>query len=440
MKLETRWAFSPIFVSSVATGFSILATFFPVQSYSSLVSERSAMFLSVPVLALIVLCWVGFVFGAGVSADVLGRGRPNHCTPHNVVDFGFKSSTSVVLISATLLSFFLAAFLIWSVGYHELAAALSGKGGGNQLRTELAERLSSAKLGWIPIFVGALVWTGYSRILSLPTKSPALIVLFGLSFLAALVACTLTLARTPVVILLLATFACSIMRDQQRHGLSFAKLVFVMLVGALFLLVSFALFEYIRHGSGTTDAIYSILANFVGYVVAPYNRLAALLAGDLRLPFSGEGNYTFRWLIDGLYYAQLYDNVRDVLGVEWIRPGLENWHNQFQAVGNAGLNESYIWTTVFGEVYADFGWASPLIFAVYGALSQCSYVLFRRASTLGIVIFPYILYTLLMWPAGFYVANRNILLLGLVVLVVKGLETSCVVQLRWQFPIFKRTI
>src|SRR5258707_427502 len=120
---------------------------------------------------------------------------------------------------------------------------------------------------------------------------------------------------------------------------------FAAAIGALF--VSFSMLR----GSAGPDAL---VGDILGYTIAAYNRLAAVLDGRLRYPFSGKGLYLSGFVAFNNTFNKIF-HVNQLFS--W--PDFDTvWRSEFSAVSSAGLNARLIWSGTFGYAFSDLKWAS----------------------------------------------------------------------------------
>lgn len=107
----------------------------------------------------------------------------------------------------------------------------------------------------------------------------------------------------------------------------------------------------------------------VGYFISEFNRLALILDGKLRLPGAGEQAYAFY----NVLYPPFSSRIELLNFGNWLgftAPGEQSvWSSSFNSVKVAKLDENFNWFTIYGSVYSDLGWLSPIWFLGYGILS-----------------------------------------------------------------------
>jgi hypothetical protein len=76
---------------------------------------------------------------------------------------------------------------------------------------------------------------------------------------------------------------------------------------------------------------------------------------------------------------------------------LELWNSEFQAPQLAGLRNDLIWSGVFGYLFSDFGWASPLVLLGYGTIYGLIWRSAKLGRTFGLTLYPWLAFTALCW-------------------------------------------
>jgi hypothetical protein len=153
-----------------------------------------------------------------------------------------------------------------------------------------------------------------------------------------------------------------------------------------------------------------LIGDILGYTIAAYNRLAAVLDGRLRYPFSGRGLYisgfvafnnTFNYIfhVNQLFSWPDFDTV---------------WRSEFEAVSSAGLNGRLIWSGAFGYAFSDLKWAAPLLIFIYGLVTGWAWRLLKLGKTAGIVLYPWCAFCVLFWFGTNYLLDPRAVVLFLV--------------------------
>jgi len=185
-----------------------------------------------------------------------------------------------------------------------------------------------------------------------------------------------------------------------RSGVTIAVCIFLLFLG----------FSFLRGTASWDDQVYA----FLGYTVASYNRLAAVVNGDLHYPFAGRGIYLSGFVAHShiLPFSSLM-NSPDPLDV---------WTSEFDAVSRAGLDSRLIWSGAFGYIFSDLGWFSvPFVFG-YGMLYGVVWNWMKQGKVLGIVLYPCFGFCTLFWIGSNYLLDQPLEVLSVVAIVLSIYE------------------
>ena len=137
-----------------------------------------------------------------------------------------------------------------------------------------------------------------------------------------------------------------------------------------------------------------LVISLLGYTVASYNRLAALVDGTMHYKFEHSGVYLIPFLENSGTINKIFPfNV--IFG--WPPLFRDLWRSEFVSVAMAGLNPTYIWSGSFGYIYSDLGWWAPVYLLFLGAFAGLAWSSFRRGETFGIVCYPWVAFSILFW-------------------------------------------
>jgi hypothetical protein len=164
-----------------------------------------------------------------------------------------------------------------------------------------------------------------------------------------------------------------------RHSTAFAALIVLL----------FLAFSMLRGSVGGER----LASEMVGYTISSYNRLAAILNGRLRYPFSGRGLYLSAFVA----FNDTFNKVFHVSRI-FAWPDFDTvWQSEFAAVSGAGLNGFMIWSGSFGYIFSDLGWFSPLLLFVYGLMTGTVWRWLKLDRTLGVILYPWFAFCILFW-------------------------------------------
>lgn len=165
------------------------------------------------------------------------------------------------------------------------------------------------------------------------------------------------------------------------------------------------LFRYFAAFMICTSAIFVLLAmvrghdldgavsDFMGYTVASYNRMAAVVHGRIRYVYRGQGTY----LITCLAFNNLLNKVIPLADFFKWPDFYDWWQSEFTTTWNAGLDGNYIWSGAFGYMFADLGWLTPFWLFGEGALFGWLWRNLKLGRTSGIFLYPWAAFSILFW-------------------------------------------
>lgn len=244
-----------------------------------------------------------------------------------------------------------------------------------------------------PMLIAILIWFLYRYMQMrrfLRRSSKRLLcsaLLFGIALSVAL--SVVKLARYELMPLILQIFMVLGAFILLHRGKAAIRFTLQVLAAAGIVVGAFVLFSQLRDADGTGSSIASIL----GYSVSSFNRLQSVLDGSLQHTYAGTGVYGLRFLA----HIPLLHNIVDVGAIMGMPDETVAWRQEFVDIGSAGLNPGLIWVTAPGYLYVDFGLFSLAIIFLMGLLWQMSWSGFRRARAVGIVMYPFISTTIVLW-------------------------------------------
>lgn len=343
------------------------------------------MFLDSTSILFYTLCVLAFLLGVW-TARHLSRSTPR---PRSIRT-KFSSATFlmaplVVGIVATL------ATLVFLITYHPELIVLLLTQRGQEIKEMLAVDTPST-VNLAPVMLTATVWWAYWRSfdLDLP-RSRRRVLRFALTVSVILIILTSALMLSRDVLLMpICGLAISYLARRSLAGSVDFRFVFrTALIMALGITLLFFAFAFVRGSAGVDDQMHEL----VGYTIASYNRLTAVLHGDLRYPFTGRGAYLSSFVTSNNTFNRIIPFGR-YMG---LPDGMDGFGAAFSEVSRAGLDDHLVWVGAFGYIFLDLGWFSPLFLLFYGALSGIVWNWLKRGRVLGIVLYPCIAFCILFW-------------------------------------------
>jgi hypothetical protein len=383
---------SPYGISIFSTLVFLVAWVFPPPVYTGLMNEPDLMFLDAETLLFFLLCvagfWVGlllidFVFPSPALLE--SKSQPSH----------LKGLTLLLPLIITTAMTVLVGIQIFKNSPDALVLLLAQQA--DTLKVQQADQGATGPLGWASIMqISILWWTYWNLINSKPSRPrrfykrrllPWLIFFVGL--LVQIVLCIFKVSRADLMPVLAGVAVLYLLGKIRRKELGTAGLLRYCLLFSGAVISLFILLGMLRN---TTDLSVG-LGSFVGYTLASYNRLTAILHGTMHYPYAGHGVY----LSDFLAYNKAFNDLVPLKTTLGWPDFLELWNSEFQAPQRAGLRYDLIWSGVFGYLFSDFGWATPLILTGYGTIYGLVWRSVKSGSTVGIALYPWFAFTALCW-------------------------------------------
>jgi hypothetical protein len=360
----------------------------PPSVYRAFMHEPDLMFLDARIMLFYTLCVAAFLAGVWCFEGLFGRGR----TRLQKLEVHGSSARTLLLPLAVGIALSILSSVLLVTKNPTLLVLLTAQQGG-ELRGQDGSGLEfDGTLRSAVFFLIGVVWWVFwrSREVGLTRRQGHWVnagIWFGL--FTVFVSSSLTISRQPFVVAISGIAILYVLRKTIDGQLTWPFILkvtaIIVCAGALF----FFLVSWFRGGSlenGQFEAL-------VGYTIASYNRLAALLDGRLRYEFAGKGIYLSNFLL----FNNTFNRVVPV-GKLMDAPDYFNWWaSDFAAVGKAGLDGSMIYCGLFGDIFVEFGWFAPLYVLGYGLLYGFTWKKMREGSLFGILLYPYFAHLITFW-------------------------------------------
>jgi len=383
---------SPYGIAIVSTLGFLLAWTFPPKLYSDVIGEPDLMFLDATTLLYFLLCVGGFWVGL-ILIDFLFPSPPLlETSPRDSRMKGFS------LLFPLMLTTVMTAMLVvqmFKQSPNLLTLLLSQQG--NAAKLEQNQQAISGPLGWAAVMLTSILWWTYWMLINSRTAHPKRFrdrrffswFVFAIGFLVQIALCVVKVSRSEMMPLFGGLAVLYLLNKVRRKELSTVGLLRYVLVFSVAAITIFSLFSLLRGANDANDGISSLM----GYTVASYNRMTAVLNGTMRYPYGGSGIYLSNFLAYNNAFNALIP-IKNTLG--WPEY-LALWSADFQAPQLAGLNPVLIWSGAFGSLFSDFGWATPLILMAYGVIYGIFWRLIKANATVGLTLYPWLAFNSLFW-------------------------------------------
>lgn len=385
---------SPYGISVLSTLVFLIAWLFPPGLYSQLIHEPDLMFLDPETLLFFLLCVAGFWAGL-LLIDFLFPSPPLLESRYRISRL--KDMALILPLALTTVLTCAVAVELLRRTPNLIVLLLAQQG--SAVKNNLAD-VQLGILGWGPDLQQPLLWWTYWHLLASKHKEAKsrrsrrilLWAIFATGLFAQIAVSVLKVSRAGLMPLLGGLAVVYLMSRIARREIKTAGLIRSIVIIAAFVVLVFVSFSLMR---GNTDVSVA-MGGFVGYTLASYNRMAALLHGTMHYPYGGHGIYVFPVLNSNHLLNAIFPFNKIFKWPDYF----ELWHSEFVAPQLAGLNDYDIWSGAFGYLFSDCGWWTPLMLALYGAVYGLVWRLVKSGNTLGLTIYPWFAFCALAWFSG----------------------------------------
>lgn len=383
---------SPISLAMLSYGVFLVAWLFPPSIYSSILGEPDKMFGNMQLFVFFTLCVIAFV--AGVKAwDMLAPPRARSSS----IDEPLKSRVAFILLPLTALTL-MSAYSSWIIIRNNSLIMLL-------LISQQGEAIKEggAATGAIsvstPLLIG-VVWWAYWRHGDIRWKKGELIAVrcaIAVASCTVLVAAALAMSRSQLLTFSTGIAILIVLRRSGAVGSRRRDIAMLLGWSLISLVLLFLSFAFVRG----TQSSRELLGQLIGYTIASYNRLAAILDGSMRYPYAGRGTY----LSGALSFSHLINRIIPYSHMVGAPDYLDQWYSEFGAVDRAGLNGRLIWSGAFGYIFSDLGWFTPLLLALYGLFYGGVWSSVRQGRVFGLLLYPWCGFCVLFWVGSNYLLD-----------------------------------
>jgi oligosaccharide repeat unit polymerase len=407
---------SPYGLAAISYAFFLFACLIPPSIYTRYMHEPDLMFLDPATILFYSLCVASFV--AGVC--LVGWLFP--AVPFPECSVTTRYSPTIFLLTPLLLGIVLTAASTWHLvaSNPDIILWILTQQGGNLKGANAPEVDSTFTLA--PLLLVGSIWLVFWRTFDLRLRGwrrwlVTLVLFFAVLMVMAVA--TLTLSRNLLMLVVCGLAILYVVRKTASHQASFKFILGAGTVTAILVTLLFAAVSYLRGSESVDEQFYMLF----GYTVASYNRLAAIVNGNLHYPFAGHGVY----LSGFLSFSHLFNQIVPLGN----RPGFQDvWSSEFGAVTRAGLDGAMIWSGAFGYIFSDLGWFSPLLLFGYGMIYGVVWNWIKRGRVLGVVIYPCIGFCVLFWIGTNYLFDSQTVFLYVSAALLAGYDFAFVTPIK----------
>ncbi len=402
----------------ISYAFFLFACLIPPSVYSHYMREPDLMFLDPASILFYTLCVVSFLTGAWCVRCLL---------PSSFVDRKFEtriSPTAFLMVPLTVGIMLTAVSLFLLIAYNpDIIVFLLAQQGGELKDLVATEVASSFNLA--PLTLTAIVWWAFWRYSDLRLngwRDRLVKSALAVAILSVIAAATLVLSRDILMMVACGLAVLYMIRRNANKPVSFRFVFAVSTAIAFSVAVLFFGFSFLRGVSSWDDQIHTL----IGYTAASYNRLAAVVNGNLRYPFANRGLY----LSSFVAFNHTWNRFVPLRSLMNWPTQLDDWGTQFGAVSRAGLDGTLIWSGAFGYIFSDLGWFSlPFVFG-YGVLYGIVWNWIKRGKALGVVLYPCFAFCALFWLGANILFDSQRAVVSVVAIILAGYELVLVKRKR----------
>jgi hypothetical protein len=376
---------SPYGLAMASSCLFLFAWIFPPGIYTRYILEPDLLHHNVVVLVFFTICVAAFLSGVRLMS-FLGATDPM-CAPPNL-QFRSDSRLTYLLMPLVLSGAFCFIYLVLITGTINFVALVFSRQG-DVIKQSITGGPATGYWGsTLFLLTAALWWAAYrsSQIELKGTAKKVYYVVFLSCFAVDVMTCLATFDRTNLIPLLAGLSAIYLFFKTRGPGVKLVRLALSGFIAGLAILSAFVALQIAR-GSARVDGV---IASLLGYTIVSYNRLAALMLGVMHYAYRGKGAYLVAFLTEN----ERFHAIREQMG---LPNSYQLWLSEFPSVQMSGLNSAYNWASVFGYLYSDLGWWTPLYLCAAGIVAGFLWSRFRAGATFGIVLYPWMAFWILFW-------------------------------------------
>jgi hypothetical protein len=376
---------SPYGLALISSAVFLFAWLFPPKIYSYYIQEPDLLFFDLRSLLFFSVCVIFFLLGVGL----VNRWFPNRSAIHKEARTRVLSPVLFILFPLiTTIGFCVASCVLILKEYPLIIAALLTQNGSAIKNSELAMNIPFGRAS--TLLMGILWWAHWRYPQLEMGRTSQFIVKFFLflGYLSILAIAILKLSRNDLILIFVGTIILLGILQDFNGGIRTRRLAVYSLAVGGGIIALFLLFSFIRGVSPN-----GFIRDVMGYTIASYNRLAAVVDYRLRYEYAGHGVYLFS-------FAAFNNKLNNLIPIsemlQW--PSFYDWwQSEFSSVWNAGLNGNFIWAGTFGYIFADIGWFAPLMVFVYGTATGWAWRAIKKGKAYGLVMYPWFAFCVLFW-------------------------------------------
>lgn len=376
---------SPCGLALISSAIFLFAWIFPPKIYSYYIQEPDLLFFDLRTLLFFALCVTFFLLGAGL----VNRWFPYRSAIQQGAKIRVIPPAFFILFPLiTAIGFCVASCVLILKEYPLIISALLTQNGSVIKDSDLVMTLPFGRAS--TLLLGILWWAHwrYPQLKMGRTSQSFVKVFLFLGYVSVFAIAILKLSRNDLMLIFAGTIVLlGILRDSKSCITTQRLVVYALVVGGG-IVALFLLFSFVRGVSPD-----GFIRDVMGYTIASYNRLSAVVHDRLRYEYAGHGVYLFS-------FAAFNNKLNYLIPIsemlQW--PSFYDWwQSEFASVWNARLNGNFIWAGTFGYIFADIGWFAPLMVFVYGVATGWAWRAIKKGKTYGLVMYPWFAFCVLFW-------------------------------------------
>lgn len=399
---------SPVGIAAMSFGIFLVAWLFPPDFYTQIMQEPDYMFLDWRNLVFCSSCVAAFLLGVKASgffftsivSRLFGITLISHSSAPNVQRLSLSSRVQtkcLPLVAPIAISALLGCIILVVIGIKTDNIALILAQQAQEIKDAIANRDNVDLSFWgkliplAPVHM-AIIWWFAFRLREANIRGAAKRWMVALLCFAVLVAIANSVVHAervtlmPILVGLFPVYVFTSAKVRAGNIWTVLKPIGFGVGGIVGLFFSLSL---LRGNAVTVDS----RQLFLGYTIASYGRLALLLNGSLRFDYPGNIQ-DLCWFFS---YNKYFNAVIPYAHFFNIPDPIVSWASDFGATGATGLRGEYMWPTVFGYVFRDIGFWSPIYFACQGVLVGWAWKSFRNGRVFGLMLYPWCVFSILFW-------------------------------------------
>jgi hypothetical protein len=384
-RLILRNLVSPYGLAMASCCLFIFAWAFPPGFYTRYALEPDLLHRNTTVLVFFSICVAAFLSGVRLMGF---RGDTDPVWVRPKLQFRSDSVLMYLLVPLVLTGAFCFIYLVLITGSINFVALVFSRQG-DVIKQSITGRPATGYWGsTLFLLTAALWWAAYrsTQVKLNGTSKRIYRVVFLSCFAVDGMTCLATFDRTNLMPLLAGIAVIYFFFKTSGSGVKLVRLALSSFLAVLAILSAFVALQIAR-GSARVDGV---IASVFGYTIVSYNRLAALMLGVMHYAYRGKGGYLVAFLTEN----ERFHAIREQMG---LPNSYQLWLSEFPSVQMSGLNSAYNWAGVFGYLYSDVGWWTPLYLCAAGIIAGFLWSRFRAGTTFGIVLYPWMAFWILFW-------------------------------------------